>query len=691
MAKVAAGVLKQWQDGETIHAVEYNNERDLIVAAYNDTQDQLDTMKNTASVGTSMLKDGSVTTSKLANSAATSAKIADGAVTEAKVASGAITEAKIALDAVVTEHIQDSAVTTDKINNMAVTTGKLADGSVTYNKLSENSVTTDKINNSAVTSQKISSGAVLTDKLANGAVTTDKVADEAITSSKLADNAVTPSKIPKEAVTQYSYDKNETDARISSAFSGSIPQTVIDEIRDEVAGDYAYIVAAVGDPSELPPGVTLTDGYIDFENHASDTTIHVTQSEKNAWNAKETPLGASNKANTAKVEALQDAKAYVNDLIKVGLLYGITTGSANTYTLSVDSNVIYGALFAGVRISFKVHVNNTGSSTLNVNNLGAKTIKKPNGNNLSAGNLKAGSVYTVVYDGTNFILQGEGGEYGTATASDVRSTKTIGTDAGLVSGSLVTRASSALTITPTPADQVFQPGIYDGTITVKGANVRTTPDLSWLIGAFPSTAESLGLNYVDGRPYIDSQGNIYSGTITGATAAYIQKRDRFGTLLSNVQVGNNGITYITGKTVACRHGVYIYSVSSTTYRNFYDYSGNLLKANPTRYFGNLIRPVDIEWKSNKLYTFARSIGTTAQVLEDDTILFVFSGSTYDSNSDIWILGVSEDMKLVGGDLGINLLYYNGSSWVRAFTTQKTVDSIMPFTFLISALLQAPAS
>lgn len=380
--------------------------------------------------------------------------------------------------------------------------------------------------------------------------------------------------------------------------------------------------------------------------------------------------------------------SYVDNRVLTGG-FGTTTNSGNAYSVTVNPTPV--ALVAGLRITVKINAANTGAATINVNGLGAKSILKANGNAVTSGSLKANSVYTLVYNGSAFILQGEGGEYGTATAADVRSTKTIGTEAGLVSGSLVTRASSALTITPTPTDQVFQPGIYDGTITVKGANVRTTPDLSWLIGAFPSTQDALGQNYVDGRPYIDSQGNVYSGTISSVTAAHIQKRDRFGTLLSNVQVGNSGVTYITGKTVACRHGVYIYSVSSNTYRNFYDYSGNLLKANPTGHLGIAVRPVDIEWKSNKLYTFARSIGTTAHVLENDTILFTFSGSAYDYDSDIWILGVSEDMKLVGGDLGINLLYYNGSSWNRAFTTKKTVDSIMPFTFLISALLQAPAS
>lgn len=90
---------------------------------------------------------------------------------------------------------------------------------------------------------------------------------------------------------------------------------------------------------------------------------------------------------------------------------------------------------------FKNTTANTGAVTLNVNGLGAKSVVKNGGTALASGNLKAGGVYTVAYDGTSFILQDEGGEYGTATAPDVLSGKTIGTDAGLVTGTIPNRGT----------------------------------------------------------------------------------------------------------------------------------------------------------------------------------------------------------------------------------------------------------
>lgn len=114
--------------------------------------------------------------------------------------------------------------------------------------------------------------------------------------------------------------------------------------------------------------------------------------------------------------------------------YATTSGSANTYTVS--TNPALPDLVAGVAISVKIHGQNTGASTLNWNGKGAKAIKKANGADVGSGNLKLDGVYTLRYDGVNFILQGEGGEYGTASPNDVRSTKTVGTESGVEQGTL---------------------------------------------------------------------------------------------------------------------------------------------------------------------------------------------------------------------------------------------------------------
>jgi hypothetical protein len=73
-----------------------------------------------------------------------------------------------------------------------------------------------------------------------------------------------------------------------------------------------------------------------------------------------------------------------------------TTGGGTTaYTVTMSNTP---ALYDGLTVTVKMNATNTGSSTLNVNGLGAKTLKKPNGSNLSSGDLTINGVYQFVYD-----------------------------------------------------------------------------------------------------------------------------------------------------------------------------------------------------------------------------------------------------------------------------------------------------
>ena len=104
--------------------------------------------------------------------------------------------------------------------------------------------------------------------------------------------------------------------------------------------------------------------------------------------------------------------------------YGTATG---TNAKSITLNPAPGSYYDGLCFAFKNATQNTGAVTINVNGMGAKSIKKPNGNDLVSGNLKAGSIYTVRYNGTNFILQGSDAA-GTATPGDVTAGKTFSND-----------------------------------------------------------------------------------------------------------------------------------------------------------------------------------------------------------------------------------------------------------------------
>ncbi len=114
--------------------------------------------------------------------------------------------------------------------------------------------------------------------------------------------------------------------------------------------------------------------------------------------------------------------------------YGVATGT-NMLTLTLNPPLT--ALVEGLPIRFKnTNGNTSGTMTLNVDGLGAKPIRRNGGIAIPSNYIKAGGVYSVIYDGANFILLDEGGDYGNITSSDVRQGKTYGTVNGLGTGTL---------------------------------------------------------------------------------------------------------------------------------------------------------------------------------------------------------------------------------------------------------------
>lgn len=83
--------------------------------------------------------------------------------------------------------------------------------------------------------------------------------------------------------------------------------------------------------------------------------------------------------------------------------YFAETGAANAYVITPSPSI--GAYAVGQRFSFKATNANTTASTLNINALGVKTIKKLGGaTDLVIGDIAAGMIVSVEYDGTNFVM-----------------------------------------------------------------------------------------------------------------------------------------------------------------------------------------------------------------------------------------------------------------------------------------------
>lgn len=86
-------------------------------------------------------------------------------------------------------------------------------------------------------------------------------------------------------------------------------------------------------------------------------------------------------------------------------VYAADSVGTDAYAISVSPAPT--AYTTGMVFNFSAGTANTGAATLNVNSLGAKTIKKFHDQDLETGDIEVGQILTVIYDGTNFQMQSQ--------------------------------------------------------------------------------------------------------------------------------------------------------------------------------------------------------------------------------------------------------------------------------------------
>lgn len=85
--------------------------------------------------------------------------------------------------------------------------------------------------------------------------------------------------------------------------------------------------------------------------------------------------------------------------------YADSSGTANTVTVSTGTGIVF-TFIAGQMLQIKVANSNTGAATLSVNGTSANLVLPIGAAQLAGGELQAGGIYTVLYDGTNWQLIG---------------------------------------------------------------------------------------------------------------------------------------------------------------------------------------------------------------------------------------------------------------------------------------------
>lgn len=265
---------------------------------------------------------------------------------------------------------------------------------------------------------------------------------------------------------------------------------------------------------------------------------------------------------------VQELDSHKNDKV-AHIDYAVASGT-NTYTANIQGIT---ALVEGLSVKIKFQNANTGASTLNINGLGAKEIRKSNGNTLSSGNIKAGQICHLVYTGSVFQLLGEGGEYGTATPAEVLKGYTIGTENGIVEGTL------ELTGNATPADVLAGKTFYS--TNAKSKQAGTMPNN----GSQSATLTITG----SGKPTKTiPAGYTTGGTITAQVDASLASVIKNAVTVGGVQGKYKGeylVDDIVGfsfeGTFAGIDNDYIYTTeysSSSGYIRRYNHAGTLISA-----------------------------------------------------------------------------------------------------------------
>lgn len=188
-------------------------------------------------------------------------------------------------------------------------------------------------------------------------------------------------------------------------------------------------------------------------------------------------------------------------------VYAVDSVGTDSYAITLTPAP--GSYTDGMTVTFKAGTANTGACTLNVNGLGAKSIKKGVSGDLSTGDILASQIVTVVYDGTNFQL-----------VSLVSSVPVINT---------YTTAATALGSSTTQ---------FDITNTA-GSTYRYTYDTTGTDPNFSAANNPVGsLIYFNTSNF--SAGNNGLFVVTGSGANYVEVTNASGVVESNKTLGSTG-------------------------------------------------------------------------------------------------------------------------------------------------------
>ena len=246
-------------------------------------------------------------------------------------------------------------------------------------------------------------------------------------------------------------------------------------------GSGTFVVNSAGQPVVTGTTITSTAFNLLTADLATGLSTTLTKDGQSTPTAN-IPMGSFKLTGLANGTAAADA-VRMSQLQSNGANYITVAGTADVITGGVTPALT--AYAAGNEFVFVVGSTNTTNVTLNVDGLGAKAITKDGTGALTAGDLTAGDVALVVYDGTRFQLVSAsygvsswgGGTTGLTPAS--ATTGAVSLAGTLVvanggTGAATLAANNVLLGNGTSAVQVVAPGTSGNVLTSNGTTWSST-------------------------------------------------------------------------------------------------------------------------------------------------------------------------------------------------------------------------
>ena len=237
-----------------------------------------------------------------------------------------------------------------------------------------------------------------------------------------------------------------------------------------------------------------------------------------------------------------------------GIPFGVTTGSGSAATVTIDG---IDALTTDMIIQIKAHTAFNSTVTLNLNGLGAKTIRRVSAN-LSLFPINSGQYVYLRYDGTYwqledrlYVSQTTTGSriYGT-NAAGVQTFYTISTshssnsipqrkDSGILS---MARLSSNPTNTLEDGDMYYDLNTDELKVRINGTFLKVATaadigDIESLLGEYNMSIASEILRIQQAKQAIKESINNKGGTLTNESI------DDYAQAIDNLPSGGGGMTY----------------------------------------------------------------------------------------------------------------------------------------------------